>query len=160
MVLSSLQAFSAKQTGEISWDVYIHIPLARLTGVRHEEDDSRNVEDIHPNLRYTEPFGHSIWMWSEHMDTINNTSAIEAVFEAYRHETLDDVKALFTLLEGEGLPGSGVTSLSRRLWRRKPKVLMRTRIQRLSMFCNSLKISRSFVQSTSRTGLDPVEGAL
>jgi hypothetical protein len=97
MVLSFLQAFSAKQTGEISWDVYTHILLARLTGVRHEEGASRNVEDIHPEFLYTVPFGHSIWMWSEHMDTINNTSAIEAVLKSYRHETFDDVKTKLTL---------------------------------------------------------------
>lgn len=41
MTLSFLQAFSAKQSGAISWDEYIHILLARCAGVKHERTTSK-----------------------------------------------------------------------------------------------------------------------
>lgn len=114
MVLSVLQAFSAKQSEEISWDEYIHILLTRLTGVRHPED-SRNVEGIYAKIRTTDPFGYSIWLWSNRMDAINDISALEAVFKAFRHGIFDDVKAKFALLQHEGVPGVGIERVKRAL---------------------------------------------
>lgn len=108
MVLSLLQAFSAKQTGEISWDEYVHILLSRLGGTRNDDDSKRKVEDIHPKLRSTDPFGHSIWMLSNRMDIMEDISALEAVFKAYRHGTLRDVENKLAALENEGVPREGV----------------------------------------------------
>jgi hypothetical protein len=97
MTLSLRQAFAAKESGAISWDDYIHILLARCTGVKHEEDD---VDGTYPALRRTDPLGHELWFLSKRMDPIKDTSALEAVFQAYRHSTLDDVKNKLALLEG------------------------------------------------------------
>ena len=114
MALSFLQAFSAKQSGEISWDEYIHILLTRLTGVRHPED-SRNVKDIYAKLSKTDPLGYSIWLWSNRMEPTKDISTLEAVFKAYRHETLVDLKTKFALLQDDGMPGAGVERLKRTL---------------------------------------------
>ena len=97
MILSLRQAFAAKQSGAISWDDYIHVLLARCTGVKHEEDD---IDGTYPALRHTDPFGHGLWFLSERMNPIKDTTALEAVFQAYRHSTLDDVKNKLALLEG------------------------------------------------------------
>ena len=97
MTLSLRQAFAAKENEEISWDDYIHILLARCTALKHEDD---NVEGTYPHLRYTDPLGHELWFLSKRMDPIEDTSALEDVFKAYRHSTLDDVKNKLALLDG------------------------------------------------------------
>lgn len=67
MTLSFLQAFRANQSGAISWDEYIHNLLARCGGIKHEED---NRSDDYLELRKTDPLGHSIWTWSNEIETV------------------------------------------------------------------------------------------
>ena len=70
MTLSFRQAFCAKENGEISWDEYIHNLLARCAGVKHKED---NAPSCYDELSRIDPFGHSIWLWSNKVGTIKGT---------------------------------------------------------------------------------------
>lgn len=125
MTLSVLQAFAAKESGQISWDEYLHILLARCTGDKHEDDD---VEGTYPKLRFTDPFGHVLFMWSNRMDTIDDASALEAVFNAYRYGSLNDVKSKMAFLQDAQIPNEGITGMKKSLMllscqERRPDVL-------------------------------------
>lgn len=62
MALPFLEAYGQLKSGKISWQEYIDHLLARCAGGGHEEDD---IEGIHRKLRNTDPFGYSIWCWSD-----------------------------------------------------------------------------------------------
>lgn len=118
MTFSFLQAFKAKENGKISWDEYIHHLLARCGGVKHEADNQTGSFD---ELSNTDPFGHSIWLWSDKVGLVKgmrgiiqmvmrltialDTAPLEAVFLAYRHGTLEEVKTKASLLEGSTAEG-------------------------------------------------------
>lgn len=117
--LSYLQAARAKQSGKISWEEYIQNLLVSWTGVRDEED---NDEGIYFPLRKADPFAYCVYCSGKRMEpmagqyrryqpaiivlganthiTITDTSAPEAVYNAYRRSTLEDVKAKFAVLDG------------------------------------------------------------
>ena len=65
VTLSFRQAFDAKESGRISWDEYIHNLLAQ--SVKDEDDDAAGS---HRELSRIDPFGYSIWLWSERVGTI------------------------------------------------------------------------------------------
>lgn len=73
MTLSFLQAFRAKQIGAISWEEYIHNLLARCTGVKHEQD---NVKGVYWELRKTDPFGYSIYGWSDRVENMKGSYGV------------------------------------------------------------------------------------
>lgn len=73
MTLSLLQAFRAKESGTISWEEYIHILFARWTGVKHEEDNER---EVYHELRKNDPFGYSVYCWSDEVETMKGSFRI------------------------------------------------------------------------------------
>lgn len=114
---SFLEAFRRMKSGLISWDEYIRHLLARTTGVEHEDDD---VDGVYLKLLNTDPFGYSIWCFSNEVGNVKGeresqpdsatwlTSTLLAdatpfieVFDAYRHGSLEDVKAKIVALSDE-----------------------------------------------------------
>lgn len=93
MPLPMLQAFNARQNETISRDEYICIHLLRSTGVKSDEDSAK---DTYTKLRRADPFGHMMGHWIDRLVNrlgyIDDISALEAPFKAYRLGTLEDLK--------------------------------------------------------------------
>ncbi|RYP04196.1 hypothetical protein DL764_004617 [Monosporascus ibericus] len=86
------KAAIAKKNGTISYDEYYHHLLKHLTGETHEHDIEYATKDDY-RLRRWDPFGYSVQCVSKEMERIEDATAFENVFKAYRTGTVDHVIA-------------------------------------------------------------------
>jgi hypothetical protein len=59
--LCFLEAFQAKQKGDITEEEYIHNLFLHCQGVEHDDDEERTLDS---ELQETDPFGYSVRCWS------------------------------------------------------------------------------------------------
>ena len=74
MSLCFLEAFKQKESGTITQDEYMNHLLAHCQGEDHEEDAMMPWDAPIFELKDSDLFGYSIWVWSKKVDQMKGTS--------------------------------------------------------------------------------------
>ncbi|QIX02278.1 hypothetical protein AMS68_007795 [Peltaster fructicola] len=91
MALCYMPAATAYRDGKITWEEYLHDLLIHCTTGWHDEDNEER--GFYHQLLEVDPFAYSLYCWRDNTTGVKDVSQLEAVFQAYKTGSLNDVKA-------------------------------------------------------------------